>query len=147
MSGQTREAVTINAALAIPLDEIRLRASRASGPGGQHVNTADTRVELRWDIEASRALTAAQRDRLRERLASRINRHGELVMTCAAERSQHRNREIVLARLAALLRAALARRPPRRRTQPTAAARARRREQKQRRARVKRDRAQTPGDD
>ena len=126
--------------LAVPLEELRWRASRASGPGGQHVNTTDSRVELRWDLERSPSLAPAQRERLRARLGRRVNRQGELVLTCATERSQHRNRRLLLARFAALLRAALARPRARVASAPSAASRERRLRQKRARADRKRDR-------
>ncbi len=136
--------VRITATVAVPLEELRFSASRASGPGGQHVNKTDTRVELRWDAGASAALSEAQRARVMEKLAGRINRRGELVMSCATERSQRRNHDLLLERFAALLRSALARRRPRRPTAPPAAAADRRLEGKRRRATVKRTRAR-PG--
>jgi ribosome-associated protein len=141
------EPVRITVALAVPLDELRFSASRSSGPGGQHVNKTDTRVELRWHVAGSRVLTDAQRARLLDRLAGRINREGELVMTCSTERSQHRNRDLLLQRFAAVVRGALARRRPRRLTAPPAAATERRLSTKRRRSTVKRERRGGPGDE
>ncbi len=128
------EDVVITPDLSVRAAELRFRASRASGPGGQHVNTTDTRVELRWDMENSASLTPALRERLRARLGRRVNREGELVLTCATERSQHRNRVLLLARFAALLRAALACRRSRVATAPSSASRERRLRQKRGRA-------------
>jgi ribosome-associated protein len=108
--------IVINARLSIPATEIRFTTSRASGPGGQHVNKADTRVELRWDVRQSTVLSEAQRDRIQEVLRSRINRRGELVLSSDTRRSQHRNRQEVVKKFAALLRRALA---PRKRRRPT----------------------------
>jgi ribosome-associated protein len=112
--------------LAIPLAEIELRASRSSGPGGQHANVTASRVEAVFDVGASRALDASQRERL-------LDRAGPIVTAVAQEaRGQARNRELALQRLAAKVAAAL--RVPRRRkpTRPTAASRERRLDQKRR---------------
>ena len=141
------EPIRVNASLSVPLDELRFAASRSSGPGGQHVNKTDTRVELRWRLADSRALTDAQRARLLDRLAGRINRDGELVMTCSTERSQRRNRDLVLARFAAVVRAALARQRPRRPTAPSPGSAQRRLDQKKRRSAVKRTRVRGGADE
>ncbi len=120
--------------LALPLDEVVLRASRSSGPGGQHANVTASRVEAVFDVAASRALSEAQKARVIERLGPRV--------TAVAQdaRSQARNRELALERLAERLAAALARPRPRRPTRPTAAARARGAEAKQRQSERKRTR-------
>lgn len=122
----------------IPAAELSWRFSRSSGPGGQGVNTTDSRVELSWDLAATVALTAHQRDRAAERLAGRLV--GSVVTVAASEyRAQLRNREAARTRLAAMLRAALA--PParpRRPTRPTLGSRRRRAESKTRRSEVKR---------
>jgi ribosome-associated protein len=104
----------------IPIEEIELRTSRSSGPGGQHANVTDSRVEAVFDVAASRALGEAARARLLERLGPRV--------TAVAQdaRSQLRNRELALERLAAKLEAALRVPRPRRPTKPTAASRERR---------------------
>lgn len=116
----------IDERLAIPLAEIELRASRSSGPGGQHANVTASRVEAVFDVAASRSLDEARRARLLERL-------GPVVTAVAQDaRSQTRNRELALSRLAAKIAAAL-RVPKRRRpTKPTTASRRRRLEQKRR---------------
>lgn len=114
-------------------DELELSFSRSSGPGGQHVNTSSTRVELRFDVAGSRSLTAAQKAHIRERLGPRLTADGLLILAASEHRSQTRNREAVLARFRALLDKALAPPPPPRRpTRPTAAARRRRADQKRR---------------
>ena len=116
----------IDNGLAIPLAEVELRASRSSGPGGQHANVTASRVEAVFDVEASRALDDEQRARL-------IQRVGPLVTAVAQEaRGQARNRELALQRLAAKIAAGL--RVPRRRrpTRPTQASRQRRLDQKRR---------------
>jgi ribosome-associated protein len=104
----------------VPLDEVELRTSRSSGPGGQHANVTASRVEAVFDVAASQALSEAQRARLLERLGPRV--------TAVAQdnRSQLRNRELALERLRAKLEAALHVQRPRRPTKPTAASRERR---------------------
>jgi ribosome-associated protein len=111
--------IQVNAALTIPEDQLRWRFSRASGPGGQGVNTTDSRVQLSWDAGTSPSLSEAQRARLLARLRARLV-DGTLTVTAAEHRSQRRNRQEAAARLAALVREALA--PPpraRRATKPT----------------------------
>ncbi|HWB71459.1 MAG TPA: alternative ribosome rescue aminoacyl-tRNA hydrolase ArfB, partial [Egibacteraceae bacterium] len=93
--------------VSIPDDELELRFARSSGPGGQHVNTTATKVELRWDVDTSAALTPQQKAWVRHRLANRITDEGVLVLTASEHRSQTRNREAALARLAALVADAL----------------------------------------
>jgi ribosome-associated protein len=120
------DELKIDDGLAIPLAEVELRASRSSGPGGQHANVTSSRVEAVFDVSASAALDEAQRQRLLERV-------GPLVTAVAQDaRGQARNRELALERLAAKVAAGL--RAPRRRrpTRPTRASRERRLEQKRR---------------
>lgn len=117
----------------VPEGELGWRFSRASGPGGQGVNTTDSRVELIFDVAASAAFTPAQRDRILQRLSGRLI-DGVLTVVAAEYRSQLRNREAARARLAAMLRQALAPDPPTRRpTRPSRAARERRLADKRRR--------------
>jgi ribosome-associated protein len=118
--------------LLVPADELVERFSRSSGPGGQSVNTTDSRVELVFDVGASAALSAAQRDRVRAALGDRV------VVVAAERRSQHRNRVAARERLADRLRTALAPPPlPRVPTKPSRASQRRRVEGKRRRAQVK----------
>ena len=132
MDAIARESIPVNRRLAIPLDEVELRFSRSSGPGGQHAQKTETRVEAAFDVVASRALSDAQK----KRLASRT---GPVVRAVSQdERSQSRNRELALERLAAAIAAGLAVPRARRPTSPTPAARERRLEDKKRRADVKR---------
>lgn len=123
----------------LPERELRWRFSRSSGPGGQGVNTTDSRVELSVDIAAlARSLPEAVRERLLRRLSARLV-DGVLTVTAAEHRSQLRNREAARDRLAALLaRAAVPDPPTRRPTRPSARARQRRLDDKARRSRVKR---------
>ena len=126
------ESISVTRSVAIPLDEIELRVSRSSGPGGQHAQKSETRVEAVFDVEASAALSPAQKRRV-------ISRLGPVVRAVAQdERSQLRNRELALERLVERLREGL--RVQRRRvpTKPTAAARERRLEEKRRRGETKR---------
>jgi ribosome-associated protein len=127
-----RESIQVTARLAIPLDEVELRYSRSSGPGGQHAQKTETRVEATFDVEASSTLTEAQKGRL-------LARSGRIVRAVAQdERSQWRNRELALERLADALRAGLRVERKRRPTKPSAAARERRLEEKKRRGQTKR---------
>jgi ribosome-associated protein len=124
--------------LTIPAHELQWRFSRASGPGGQGVNTSDSRVELSYDLEASEALSPLLRQRALERLGPRLVA-GVVTVTASEHRSQLRNREAAMARLAHLLREAVA--PPatpRRPTRPTTASRERRLADKRRRGELKR---------
>ena len=117
--------------LAIPVEEIGFRYSRSSGPGGQHAQKTETRVEALFDVDASETLSDWQKTRLRRRV-------GPVVRAVAQdERSRTRNRELALERLAAAIRAGLHVERKRRPTKPTAAARERRLEQKKRRGRAK----------
>ena len=126
------ESISVTRSVAIPLEEIELRVSRSSGPGGQHAQTSETRVEAVFDVEASAALSPAQKRRV-------ISRLGPVVRAVAQdERSQARNRELALERLAARLREGLRVQRPRVPTKPTAAARERRLEEKRRRGEMKR---------
>lgn len=132
--------------LVIPRAELVLRFSRSSGPGGQGVNTADSRVELRWDVAASGVLTDVQRDRLLERLGPRLT-GGVLSVVASEHREQLRNRAAAERRLAALVAEGV--RPPdrpRRPTRPTRASQERRIAAKKERAQTKRLRSGRPTD-
>src|SRR5882724_3735893 len=133
--------------LRVPLAELEYRASRSGGPGGQHVNTSSTRVEVWWDVAASPSLSEEQRARLLSRLASRLDGAGRLRLVSSGTRSQLRNREEVTERLRELVARALVVPKPRKRTRPSRAAKAARLEQKWRRAAVKRDRQRPRGDE
>ena len=124
----------ISEELAIPLREIVVRTSRSSGPGGQHANVTASRVEASFDVEASRALTQAQRERLLARAGARV------AAVSQDARSQRVNRELALERLAVRVRRALAVPKRRRATKPTAASQERRLAQKRRAAERKRER-------
>lgn len=127
----------INDSLWIPRAELTFRATRSGGPGGQHVNTSSSRVELAWDVGASPSLTDEQRARIREKLANRINGEGVLLMSASEQRSQHQNRELVTARFAELVARALVVPKKRIRTRPSRAAREARLDEKKKRSAVK----------
>jgi len=139
------DRLEIGRGVSIPLEEFEMRASRASGPGGQHVNTSDTRVELRFDVASSPSLPEAVRALLLERLGDRLSRAGIVRVVAQGHRSQLRNREAALARMGSLLSRALEEQPPRVPSRPTVGARLRRRRDKQLRGALKRSRG--PVDD
>lgn len=123
------------------MSEIELRASRSSGPGGQHANVTDSRVEAVFDVLASRTLTSAQRDRLLNRLGPRID------AVAQDARGQARNRELALARLAEKIAVGLEVQPKRRPTRPGRAARQRRLDEKKRTGQRKQTRRKPGPDD
>jgi ribosome-associated protein len=134
------EELRIDARLAIPLAEVELRASRSSGPGGQHANVTASRVEAVFDVEASAALDERQKDRL-------VGRAGSVLTAVAQDaRGQARNRELALQRLAEKIAAGLAEPRRRRPTRPTRASRERRLEEKRRAGERKRGRRRPGGD-
>lgn len=130
----------VNARVAIPASELTIRASRAGGPGGQHVNTSSTRVEVTWQVSASGALTPEARERLLSVLASRLDSTGTLRVVAADTRSQTQNRTLATERLAALVRQALVIPKARRATKPTRGSKEARLDTKKRRSAQKRDR-------
>ena len=140
-------SLDVSPALRLPLAELEYRASRSGGPGGQHVNTSSTRVEVWWDVAASPSLSQEQRARLLSRLASRLDGAGRLRLVSSGSRSQLRNREEVTERLRELVAKALVVPKVRKRTRPSRAAKAARLEQKRRRAAVKRDRRRPRGEE
>jgi len=130
----------VHRSLVIPDHELNWRFSRSSGPGGQGVNTTDSRVELSYDVQGSTALTDVHRARALERLGSRLT-EGVLTVSASEHRSQLRNREAAEARLAALLRDAIAPPPKTRRpTKPSRGAQQRRIDAKKQRGQIKANR-------
>ena len=129
--------LTITDDLFIPRAELSYRASRSGGPGGQHVNTSSTRVELVWNVASSPSLTEAQRALIHEKLANRINAEGELQLVGGESRSQFQNKEGVTERLVELLREALHVPKPRRKTRPSRASKEERLQSKTRRSETK----------
>jgi ribosome-associated protein len=132
--------VRVNSRLAIPEGELEYRATRSSGPGGQHVNTSSTRIELVWDVANSPSLFEDDRLRLLEKLAPRLDSSGKLRIVAQGERSQLRNREAATERFVELVRKALV--IPRRRkpTRPPAASKEKRLQEKRQRGALKRER-------
>ena len=127
-------AISINRSVSVDDAEIDFAFARSGGPGGQHANTSSTKVELRWNVDASPSLTDEQKALIHQRLGRRVNAEGVLVLQASEYRSQTRNRDAVLARFAALLADALQVQASRRPSKPTRAARKRRLEAKRRRA-------------
>ncbi len=140
------DALEVNSNVAIPRGELLFRATRAGGPGGQHVNTSSTRVELRWNVITTTALDEPARARAAKRLASRLDAEGYIRVVASESRSQLRNREAAERRLATLVRAALVVPKVRRKTKPSRAAKARRLDAKRQNADKKR-RRRVQGDD
>ncbi|MFT4847927.1 MAG: ribosome-associated protein [Sediminicola sp.] len=99
--------------------EIRFKAVRSSGPGGQHVNKTSSKVEVNFDIDSSEALTYYEKIRLLKKLASRVSSGGTLMLSCGETRSQHRNKTIVIERLVALLEESLKVAKIRKKTKPS----------------------------
>ncbi len=143
--------MTINAivsqAIVIPAAELSWAYARSGGPGGQHVNKTESKVELRWTPAGSRALAGLAEDArawLLSRLASRLTADGELVVISSLTRDQIRNREDAIDKLVAIVRAAMHRPKPRKKTRPSRGARERRLTAKKKRGEIKRARR---GDD
>jgi len=136
----TDDTLRITDRVAIPRSELEARATRSSGPGGQHVNTSSTRIELRWNLLNSVALDDGERTRAAAKLASRLDGEGFLRVVSSATRSQRRNRDTAEDRLADLLRRALAIPRKRVRTKPGRAAKEARLDAKKRRGKRKKER-------
>ncbi|MGH9037780.1 MAG: alternative ribosome rescue aminoacyl-tRNA hydrolase ArfB [Acidimicrobiia bacterium] len=135
------EVLRVSPSCAIPLAELEWRFSASGGPGGQHANTSNTRAEVRFDVAGSPSLGPRQRSRLLERLGPEVR------VVASDERSQARNRQLALERLAARLAEGLRIQTPRRPTTPTRASQRERVETKRRRGEVKRGRARPAPDD
>ena len=137
------DALPVTRAFAIPRAELEAKATRAGGPGGQHVNTSSTRVELRWNPRASRAVAAlgdGLRAHLLERLAARADADGSVRVVASEHRSQRQNRDAAEARLAGLVAQALVVPKRRKPTKPTRASVARRLDAKRKQGDKKRER-------
>jgi ribosome-associated protein len=116
VSGSDGDAIHVTEAVAIPRSELVVRATRSGGPGGQHVNTSSTRIEITWDVLRTRALTEDQRVRVVARLGARLSEEGTVRVVASDSRSQRQNRERAEARLSDLIRRALALPKARKRT-------------------------------
>jgi ribosome-associated protein len=138
MAAMDGESIRVTRSVLLPRSEIELRFSRSSGPGGQHAQKSETRVEALFDVEASKALSARQKQRV-------VRKAGSVLRAIAQdERSQARNRELAVQRLVEALREALRVERRRRPTRPTAQSRERRLEAKRRRSEIKRLRRPPP---
>jgi ribosome-associated protein len=135
------DVLRVSPSCAIPLDELEWRFSASGGPGGQHANTSNTRAEVRFDVAGSPSLGPRQRARLLERLGPEVR------VVASDERSQARNRQLALERLAGRLAEGLKVQTPRRPTKPTRASQRERVETKRRRGDIKRGRARPGPDD
>jgi ribosome-associated protein len=133
-------ALPIRAGVTVPRHELTFRASRSGGPGGQHVNTSSTRVELTWSIPATRALSPELKARAMSKLATRLDGEGTLRLVSDRTRSQAQNKDDVTARFVEVLRAALTIPKVRRATKVSKAAKARRLDAKRRHGAKKADR-------
>ncbi len=149
-TAEPADALVVSPQLVIPFGEFDVRATTGGGPGGQHVNRSATRVELRWFPATSAALAAAlapaHRERVLQRLRGRLDGSGAIRLVAAEHRSQRRNRDAALERLAAIVRAALPDPTPRKATKPTRGAVERRLLEKKRRGDVKRERGRRDHD-
>lgn len=141
------DLLCIDDQVAIPLTELSFRYARSSGPGGQHVQRTETKVELLFDLASSPSLSEEQRRLALSRLGGRVDQDGTLHLVSQAGRSQLENRAEVIARFRRLLAAALRPAKPRRPTRPTAAARQQRLEGKRRRSQAKRRRGRVRPDE
>lgn len=139
-------ALAVNRTLSIPRAELTVRASRSGGPGGQHVNTSSTRVELVWNVSESPTLFDDQRALLVNALRTRLSEAGELRVVASDTRSQLRNRALAEKRLAEVIRRALVVKKPRKKTKPTRSAVERRLAAKKLRSKRKHDRQETADD-
>jgi ribosome-associated protein len=135
-----KDDLQVTPTIAIPRDELVMRATRSGGAGGQHVNTSATRVELLWSPARSRALSEDERSRIIERLTSRLDTEGFVRVVSSETRSQTQNRVLAEARLADLVRRALVVRKRRKKTRPSVAAREERLREKKQKSKRKSER-------
>lgn len=139
--------IAVSPSVAIPLAELEFRASRSGGPGGQHVNTSSTRVELWWSVAHTRSLSPDQRTHVLARLRSRLTEAGELRIVASDTRSQTRNRALAIGRFRDLLARALVVPKRRKPTKPSRTVRERRLAEKRRQSERKRRRRSPPAED
>jgi len=140
MSEDGIDGIRVNETVVIPRDELVARASRAGGAGGQHVNTSSTRIELVWSVATTRALSEDQRERVLQKLSSRLDSEHNIRVVASDRRSQRQNRESAETRLAELVRGALIVPKKRRPTKPSRGAKQARLESKKRQSNKKRER-------
>ncbi len=142
-----RDVLVVNAHVRIPRTELEVRATRSGGPGGQHVNTSSTKIELRWHPASSVALSDVQRERVLPALAAKLDGDGWLRITSSEHRSQLKNRDAAEARLVMWLKAALVIPKKRRPTKPTHTSKVKRLESKSQRSQVKQQRKRVTRDE
>lgn len=142
-----RDVLKVSGTVRIPRSELEVRATRSGGPGGQHVNTSSTKIELRWNPGVSVALSDAQRERLLGNLSSKLDSEGWLRLTASEHRSQLQNREAAEARLVAIVKGGLVVPKLRRPTKPTYTSRLKRLEGKSQRSEVKEQRKRITRDE
>lgn len=140
MADESDDGVRVNERVVIPRDELTTRASRAGGAGGQHVNTSSTRIEVMWNVGTTRALSEEERERVLQKLSSRLDSERTVRVVASDRRSQRQNRERAEARLADLVRTALVVPKKRRATKPSRAAKQARLDSKKRTSEKKRER-------
>ena len=140
MTDEPTDGLRVNDSVVIPRDELSTRASRAGGAGGQHVNTSSTRIELLWNVGTTRALSEEQRERVLQKLSSRLDSEQTVRVVASDRRSQRQNRESAEERLAELVRTALLVPKKRRATKPSRAAKQARLDSKKRLSNKKRER-------
>jgi ribosome-associated protein len=128
----------------VPDEEISEIFSRSSGRGGQNVNKLSTKVEVRWNVDASMTFTPEEKEKIKQALANRINKEGELIVVSQEERSQMQNRERAIEKLNKLVEAALVPEKERKPTKPTKASKERRLEEKRRIGEKKKQRSEKP---
>jgi ribosome-associated protein len=133
-------ALEVAPGVRIPFAELLVRAMTGSGPGGQHVNRSATRIELRWNVRTTQALTAEQRARVASRLASRLDSEGVIRIVAGEYRSQQQNRRAANERLVSIIARALIVSPTRKATRPTRGSVEQRLSEKRRRADTKQQR-------
>lgn len=134
------DGLALSETVLIPRSELSYRASRAGGAGGQHVNTSSTRIELLWNVWTTQALDEAARERVRTKLASRIDSEGWIRVVSSARRSQSQNRDAAEERLMELLKGALVVQKHRKKTKPSRGAKEARLTEKKKRGETKRQR-------
>ena len=142
--GRLPTEILITNRVRIPAAEIELTYARSSGPGGQHVNKTSSKVQLRWNARTSPALSDADRELLERRLASKLTKDGELLVSSEAHRDQSRNVDDAVERFTHLVRRAIRRPTPRKKTRPSRASKERRLSDKKRRSAQKRQRREPP---
>jgi ribosome-associated protein len=140
------DSIPINRRFSLPRRELRFRATRSGGPGGQHVNTSATRIQVSWDVVGSPALSERRRQLLLGRLGHRLDQNGVLRLAVDTHRSQHRNREEAVERLTAIVADALRPRKTRKPTRPSKAAKEKRLREKKRRGDIKKLRGRVQDD-